>query len=53
MEYKQPDMTNGRIILQKIKISEYDQKKIELITGTDGSNFYNITKKIQFAPFIL
>lgn len=45
MEYKQSDMTNERIILQKIKISDYDHKKIELITGTDGSNFYNITKK--------
>ena len=45
MEYKQPDMTDNRIILRKIKISKYNQKRIGLIIGKEGSNFYNITKK--------
>lgn len=45
MEYKQPDMTDERIILRKIKISKDNQKRVELIIGKDGSNFNNITKK--------
>ena len=45
MEYKQPDMRDERVILRHIKISKYNQKRIGLIIGKDGSNFYNITKK--------
>ena len=45
MEYKQPDMTDERIILRNINISKYDQTRIGSIIGKDGSNFYNITKK--------
>lgn len=45
MEYKPPDMTDESIILQKIKISKYNQTRIGIIIGTDGYNFYNITKK--------
>ena len=45
MEYKQPDMTDERIILRNINISKYDHTRIGSIIGKDGSNFYNIRKK--------